>query len=500
MRSQFSAQTLAEIFRDLYMHERTGVLVLSHADRDKSVHFDRGMILFAESAEPGESLGEWLVRSGRLSSGALAEAQASLAVNEGTVALARALIHRELLGRSTLASSVNSLVERVVESVFGWEGGTARFVEGEAPETPFDADTLSTVNVILSGISCMAGFEPIHEAMQGLDNRLRIRNPTPFPLERLALSPSNGFTLSRVDGSTNLTEVISILPPGEEEVAARFLFGLLVMGVVEYEPPLSAGPFQVADILRDHADRQALERLQEQLVRKAYARSREQGPYEVLGVPVTAGRDEIERGYEELKREFSRERILPKVRDKYRTELTLIESRLIEAYLTLTQPDRSEAARSADEAREARQEDLTLQDLNVRVEMDRAKAQVAADKANRVADAYYAKSRKAILEGDFHNAIQFGKLAISYNPSDARFYFLIADCQARNPDARWQRMAEENFSKATELDPWNAEYWISLGRLYKKRGLKLRARRQFEEALKLVPNHPEVVRELESLR
>jgi Flp pilus assembly protein TadD len=102
-------------------------------------------------------------------------------------------------------------------------------------------------------------------------------------------------------------------------------------------------------------------------------------------------------------------------------------------------------------------------------------------------------------EGDFFNAIQYGKLAISHNPSDARYYFMVAACQARNPEARWQRLAEENYTKATELDPWNAEYWISLGRLYKRRGLKLRARKQFEEALKLVPNNTEILQELHGL-
>ena len=138
--------------------------------------------------------------------------------------------------------------------------------------------------------------------------------------------------------------------------------------------------------------------------------------------------------------------------------------------------------------------------FNVRVEMDRSKSKVALDKANRVADVYYAKARKSMQEGDYHNAIQYGKLAISYNPQDARFFFLIADCQSRNPEGRWQRMAEENLTKATELDPWNPEYWISLGRLYKKRGLKLRAKRQFQEALKLVPNSADLIRELEGLR
>ena len=499
MQAQFSAQTLAEIFRDLYIQERTGALLLTRGDLKKEVHFDRGMILYAESSVAEERLGAILVESGRLSAGALAEATDSLGEDRSDPALACALVLRELIGRATLLQAARSVVERVVESVFRWEGGSARFVEGETAETPFEADILATIEVILLGTTCMAGFEPIHEAMLGLDNRLRFRHPTPVPVERLTLSPSHGFTLSRVDGNTTLNEVISILPPGEDEAATRFVFGLLVMGVLEYDPSLGTGPLKVAELLRDHGDRQALERMQEQAIQKAYIAVQGQNCHEILAISPQADRGEIESAYQEIKAQFSRDRLLPKVRNRFKSELTLIESRLIETFLTLTQPDRAKRAQ-AEAAAAQKSGAFAVQDLNVRVEMDRATSKVELDKANRVADIYYAKARKSMLEGDYHNAIQYGKLSISYNPQDARFYFLIADCQSRNPEARWQRMAEENLTKATELDPWNPDYWISLGRLYKKRGLKLRAKRQFQEALKLVPNSADLIRELEALR
>ena len=116
-----------------------------------------------------------------------------------------------------------------------------------------------------------------------------------------------------------------------------------------------------------------------------------------------------------------------------------------------------------------------------------------------LADTYFGKARKFVREGDYFNAIQYGKLAISYNPVDARYYFLLADCQVRNPEARWQRLAEQNYIKAAQLDSWNAEYLVSLGRFYKRRGLKLRARKQFEQALQIVPAHAVAMQELETL-
>ena len=47
MESQFSCQTLAEVFRDLFLGERTGVLSLMRESVEKRVYFERGLIYFA---------------------------------------------------------------------------------------------------------------------------------------------------------------------------------------------------------------------------------------------------------------------------------------------------------------------------------------------------------------------------------------------------------------------------------------------------------------------
>jgi tetratricopeptide (TPR) repeat protein len=138
-------------------------------------------------------------------------------------------------------------------------------------------------------------------------------------------------------------------------------------------------------------------------------------------------------------------------------------------------------------------------DMLVRVEMDKTKTKMAIEENVKLADSYFAKAKKFMREADYFNAIQYGKLAISYS-EDARFYFLLGECQVRNPEARWQRMAEQSYVKATQLDQWNAEYRVALGRFYKKRGLKLRAKKQFEEALTVVPTHEAALKELASLK
>ncbi len=497
MSGQFSSHGLAEIFRDLYLGESSGVLHLERGGLAKRIYFERGMILFAESTAEDEDLGRRLVSEGKISAGALAEARRNTSEPKD---LAQALVNRGLIGKEALSHTVRFIVERVVQSVFKWEGGSVKFSEGWLLQEIFESDILSTFEVILKGIDGMVGFEPIKEALRGLDNRLRARVPPPVPLERLALSPAHGFILSRVDGSSSLNEILSILPHGEDELACRFLYGLLVMGVVTHEPPISDGTFHVAAILSDHADHVALEVLQQKGISQAYEDLKDKTPYQILGVSSNASREEIEGAYQGAKEKFSKERVLPRVREKLRSELAVIDSRLVEAFLTLCQ------ARSADPI--SRQEDgvagipsanLGVGDLLVRVEMDKSHSKRAIEESAKLADSYYAKARRFVREGDYYNAIQYTKLAISYSPEDARFFFLMAECEVRNPEPRWQRMAEQNFLKAAELDAWNADYRVSLGRFYKRRGLKLRARKQLEHALQIVPGHEAAIEELKNL-
>ncbi len=497
MPGHFSSHTLAEVFRDLYLGERTGVLHLSRGTLTRQLHFERGIILFAESSAEDENIGRRLVNDGKISAGALAEALRSVADARD---LPLALVNRGLLSKSTLAESARLVVEQVLQSVFRWEGGSTRFVDGEPFPELFETDILVTFELILKGISTMIGFEPIKEALRGLENRVRVRQPPQLPVERLALSPAHGFILSRVDGTTTVHDILAILPQGEEDQACRFLYGLLVMGVVVYDPPLGDGPFRVAGILRSHADQIAMERLQDKLVTETYDALPAKTPYQVLGIASSAPREAIERAYEDAKERFSRDRILPRVRDRYRAELSVIESRLVEAYLTLSQTSSGELASRREREEVASGKDTVgVDEMLVRVEMDKTRTKMALEENARVSDAYYNKARKYMREGDYYNAIQYGKLAISYNPDDARFYFLLGDCHGRNPEVRWQRLAEQNYLRSTELDPWNADYRIGLGRFYKRRGLKLRARKQFEWALQIVPGHEEALQEIRSL-
>jgi hypothetical protein len=494
MQSHFNSQTLAEILRDLYLSERIGLLRLHNGKHENVIYFDRGLIVFAESGAPDCDLGQCLIRDGKVSEGALEEAQANSADLGG---VANALITRDLISKQSLSETITEIIGRTIRRTFQWERGTADFHEEAAFKGGLDGDILSTCGFTLEGILGMVGFETIHEAMMAIDSTLRMHEPPPIPVERMQLSAEQGFVLSRIDGSTTVRDLVSILHSAHEEQATRFIYGLLVMGVIEHDPSIGDGPFRTSNFIRDHADGREQEDVQERTIKQIYAQMSSTSMYEALGVSQSANLKTIERAYEELKTLFGADRLLPRIREKYRSEIAVIESRLIEVYLSLSQPASEAVAETGAQPDQA--DNLGVNDLLVRVEMDKTKSKIEHEKASKIADTYYAQARKAVRDSDYHNAIQYGKLAVSYNDTDARYFYLVAECQARNPGQRWLHQAENNYTKATELDPWNADYFLTLGSFYQKHGMLIRAKKQFEEALRLSPLNEQALQGLKTM-
>jgi tetratricopeptide (TPR) repeat protein len=125
----------------------------------------------------------------------------------------------------------------------------------------------------------------------------------------------------------------------------------------------------------------------------------------------------------------------------------------------------------------------------VRREMVKTKAQATVEQNERLAETYYQKAREYFHDKDFHNCITFCRLSLKFHEAASHVYALMGEALSRNPNSRWQRMAEEALQKACDLDPWNAEHHVALGQFYVSQGLAIRAKRQFEKALEILPTH-----------
>lgn len=496
MKGTFVPSILAETVRDIFVSEQSGILVLTRTEVRKRLHFDRGMIFFADSSLEDEGLIDFLVREKGLE---ISEAASIPGGRGDDLALARRLSESKTVSPEALQRAVRQIVQQVVISTFRWDSGEFSFQETPpGGAVSFQSDVLITFEYLMRGIRSMAGFTPIREAMLRLDRPLKATENLYLPLDRLALHPIQGFALSQVDGSSRIREIASLIPPSEEDTALRFLFALLILGVIEVDPPLSAGALSVKDLLA--GDRECRERSErESAVIKEMYRSVSAGtPWEILDLKPPASPEEIRRSYRSRKDAFRPERFLKKIQEAYREEILLIEGKLLEAYLALGQDNFRSASESASAA--AGEVKLDMETLSKRKELTKTQTQEAAEEQVRRAEQFYLKAREHFKSKDYHSAIQYCEQALKGNEADARYHFLLGQALVRNPDYKWQKRAEQCLLRAAELDPWNAEHFVQLGNFYRTHNLLRKAKKSFLRAAEVMPSHPEARRALSEMK
>ncbi|HXH27648.1 MAG TPA: DUF4388 domain-containing protein, partial [Candidatus Polarisedimenticolia bacterium] len=236
---------LAELIRDLYLDERTGVLVLSRSGVEKRVTLDRGMILLVSSSLNDERLPAWLARSGLLNADE-AEALKGLDDRQALDVLKK----RGQIPPARLQESVRTLAQQVLTAAFRWESIAYRFEETAVAPGLLETNVVVSFELIIRALRSMAGFEPIQEALLRQDRSLRFSDQLYLPFDQLRLSPIEGFLVSRVDGQTKVRDILAQIPPAEEVSASRFLFGLLILGLLHFVPPIGSGPLSCEDLLR----------------------------------------------------------------------------------------------------------------------------------------------------------------------------------------------------------------------------------------------------------
>ena len=186
--------------------------------------------------------------------------------------------------------------------------------------------------------------------------------------------------------------------------------------------------------------------------------------YEVLGVAKTATVAEIRQAYLRLAREKHPDRF-PDPQEKQKAQELFKQA--TEAFNTL----------SNERSRQAYDAEIAKPKLTAPVEI--------------AADAYQRAAQKA-QEGDFQEAMQLLRLAVHHVPAEPRYHAALAKILAKNP--HWIREAISELDEAIRLNGNDAGMHYEMARLLHQQGLRLRARRSIETALRLAPAHPEIQR------
>ena len=242
--------TLAEgvlpgLLRHVYVGRRTGLLHFTRGGERRSVRVQRGHVVHADTNVREERLGETIVRRGLLGEDDLR--RATDAMMRRSIRLGQCLLEMGIMTRDRLEDALALHVRDILVKVFTWSEGTYAFEELE-PEAPLDGEAtlkVSTGELILEAVRSIQDPDAIRRALGNLDRMLTPSTDAFFRFQRIALTPTDGYLLSRVDGTLSAREVLQLIPLPAEETE-RTLFGLLCVGLLEYLPAPPRGGTRVA--------------------------------------------------------------------------------------------------------------------------------------------------------------------------------------------------------------------------------------------------------------
>ena len=115
-----------------------------------------------------------------------------------------------------------------------------------------------------------------------------------------------------------------------------------------------------------------------------------------------------------------------------------------------------------------------------------------------LAKEHFRKGVNDFTKGDFWGASDSFRMSTRMQPREANHWAHLGLALSRIP--KRIKEAEEAMLEAIRLDPKNSDYYMHLGLIFLSSGLKLRAIREFEKALKFNPDNKKARIELDKLK
>ncbi|HUG54280.1 MAG TPA: DnaJ domain-containing protein [Vicinamibacteria bacterium] len=191
--------------------------------------------------------------------------------------------------------------------------------------------------------------------------------------------------------------------------------------------------------------------------------------YEILGVPQTATSAEVRSAYARLARERHPDRF----------------------------SDAEEKARAGEFFKDLTAAFNTLSNDKHRREYDEELARPKVPLPQEMGAKAYARGIEMYEAKKYHEAVELLRAAVQFLPDDARAQAALGKALARNP--HWVREGMQAIEKAIQLAPMSAAYQSDLAELLLAQGLKLRARKAAEAALRLDGGDERAMRVLEEV-
>ena len=436
--------------KDIHFNKKSGRLVFRHQDIQKYLFFQDGALIHAKTNQKQELLGEVLFRLGKISKEDFKRIDEYIKPGES---LGESLIKKGLISRKDLIDGLVCQMREVTLNIFPFFEGELSFQEIDEFLDKAQDEKIDVAALIEDGIRRMK-FHP------SLEDILAARVPFPKNKEFFyRLTEDERDVLRHVDG-TSVTEKLLDESKMSPEVFWKSLFLFYCLDLIDLEEEKELTVEEKKKGEADEDVRRKIEeviKLNESLSRMNY--------YQILNVPPSSSKEEIKKSYFKLARTYHPDLFDQAFSQDMKQKIEEVFASITKAYRTIS-----------DDA-ERRVYDSKMESVSPERKKDAVKD----------AEIKFRQGKTLYNRGMYEDAMVLLEEATRLIKEKGSYFLLLALTESKIP--AYHKRAEEHFMRAIKLDPWNPEAHVGLGLLYKKSGLTVKAKKRFERALSLDPDH-----------
>ena len=445
---------IALYLKEIFFQKKTGKLTFKEGDTARYIFFQDGEIIQVKTTVPEERLGEILFKLHRIEGAEHSRIDDFIEPNKS---LGEVLKNKGVISEKDLEEALVYQVRESVLNCFLSFTADISFLEHEKFSDKAGQSRVNVPFLIEYGIRRLNTVEPFRAFISA---RQPARKSDTYAY---ILTKEEKDILDLIDGRETAQSLFKKSKAYEDFFwRSMFLFYCLDMIDVpgdekaaspesEQRPAADMVPGGDADIEEALAFREGLPG-------KNY--------YQVLGLSRTATTEEIKKVYFQLARRFHPDRFPRGLSMEKRAMVEAVFSAVTGAYRILSN---TETRREYDSQGPTETAGSDSQDFI------------------RIAEIKFRKGKTLYNQGRFQESMTFLAEAVRLRKDKGDYFLLLAMAESKVPG--YSLKAEEDFSKAIDLEPWNPEGYVGLGMLYKNEGLKIKAGNQFKKAIEADPEH-----------
>lgn len=217
---------LPEILVTIHRYKAPGAIDCRRGDETKRIFLDHGRIIFASTNQLTESLGDRLVREGRITQAQYDESLARMKITGKRHGIT--LVEMQMLTADELFVLVHDQIQAIIDSVFGWTTGTISFTPGRDKALEFVKVDISVPDAIVRGVRLIPDAKNL---VARLGTKTTYFDRTHAAIEEMHLGADEQHLLDAVDGRHALGDLVNT-PPLSAGENARILYAFSALGMI----------------------------------------------------------------------------------------------------------------------------------------------------------------------------------------------------------------------------------------------------------------------------